>query len=178
MGPSLRMFWANSSTATKVIGTPLFAVFSAMLLMTCAGFMGQTFSASYTNLGEGFFAVCAGIVGALFVLLIIAVVVLLLLLISVNIYAEYCEGNNNIKRVIRVLCLSSALFFVANLSSEHGIFWHIYMEIQTSMDGGFVALCSALTGAAFVNLFSAYAFAIFLLAFGSIIRGVALFCFD
>ena len=178
MEPSLRTLWANTSTATKVVSIPLFTVFSAMVLITCGGFMGQVYSASYTNLGEDIFAIFAGIVSAVFVPLIMGVFVIGLLGFAAGALDEYSRGNNNVKRTIRVLCVIYALFFVANLSSEHGIFWRIYMDIQTSMDGGFVALCSAITGATLVNMVAAQLFAILLVVFGFIIRGVADICFD
>ena len=178
MDPSLRTFWANTPTTTKVVSTPLVAVFSAMVLITCGGFMGQAYSAFYTQLGEDFFAICAGIVGAMFVPFIMGVVVFSLLAFTASTHGEYSQGNNSVKRVIRVLCLSAALFFVANLSTEHGIFWRVYMDIQTSLDGGFVALCTAITGATLVNLLSAQIFAILLYVFGFLIREVAHFCFD
>ena len=178
MTPSLKTFWANTPTAAKVVGTPLFAVFSALMLITCAGFMGQVYSASYTNLGEGFFAVCVSIVSAMFVPLAMSVAVYGSLALPMATLAEYSRVDKNVKRVIRVLYLSAALFFAANLSSEHGIFWPIYTDIQTSMGGGFVALCSAITSATLVNMVVAQMFAIILLGFGFIIRGVANFCFD
>ena len=172
MDTPLRTFWANTPRAVKIIGMPFFAVFSVMVLVTCGDLIMQTYFDAYTRLGEGFSTLLAAAIVATAIILLIGMVNLSLLGFVSCTLSEYYKGNKRIKRNARVFGLIFALSFVVNLSSEYGIFWKGFNKIHPSLGGGFVELCTALTGAIYINLIASLGVAIILFVCGHLIAEI------